>query len=225
MFRSSRAWWLLRTRPPEGGEPVQVTRYRPRPEDRPLISPDGSRVAYDSLESGRGALYVVDTARPAMPRRVCDDCGSPMDWTGDGRWILYGAGEPPRLWLLDVESGRKTDLVPDPQYTLLEAAFSPEPGGPGWVALVAEGIGPGAVRGFVAPFRDGSFSNPREWIPVSENTQSFSLQWSLDGNTLYSLAVRDDFRCLWAHPLEPATKRPLGEPAPVHHFHQEQRYP
>jgi hypothetical protein len=37
---------------------------------------------------------------------------------------------------------------------------------------------------------------------------------------LYFLSDRDGFRCLWAQRLEPATKRPLGEPFAVEHFHR-----
>jgi hypothetical protein len=44
-------------------------------------------------------------------------------------------------------------------------------------------------------------------------------QWSPDGSTLYFLAQRDGFRCIWGRHLNPATKEPVGEIFPVFHAH------
>jgi hypothetical protein len=145
-----------------------------------VIGPELYRVTVTTPGGTSNAVLLAVFKPPAtpIPRRLLKCSTSPCSpnttfMPGDLLGILaragreegsrcYGAGEPPRLWLLDVESGRKTDLVNDPEHSLLEAAFSPEAGGPGWIALVAEGTGPGATRGFVAPFRDGSLPNPRE---------------------------------------------------------------
>jgi hypothetical protein len=43
--------------------------------------------------------------------------------------------------------------------------------------------------------------------------------WSADGRFLYYLSERDGFRCIWARPLDPSTKRPSGEAFAVRHFH------
>ncbi len=43
--------------------------------------------------------------------------------------------------------------------------------------------------------------------------------WSPDGNTLYFHSRRDGFHCLYAQPLEPATKKPQGPLKSIRHFH------
>ena len=43
--------------------------------------------------------------------------------------------------------------------------------------------------------------------------------WSPDGSRLYFASERDGFSCIWQQRLDPATKRPLGPPSPVYHFH------
>jgi hypothetical protein len=37
---------------------------------------------------------------------------------------------------------------------------------------------------------------------------------------IYFISDRDGFRCLWYQRLDPATKRPVGSPAPLHHLHR-----
>jgi Tol biopolymer transport system component len=48
-------------------------------------------------------------------------------------------------------------------------------------------------------------------------------QFSPDGNTIYFTSDRDGYTCMWALRLDPKTKRPLGAPFPVQHFHGSQR--
>jgi hypothetical protein len=50
-------------------------------------------------------------------------------------------------------------------------------------------------------------------------------RWSPDGNTLYFISDRDGFRCVWAQALQPDTKRPLGEPVAIYHFHSSRLSP
>ncbi len=141
--------------------------------------------------------------------------------SADGRRLLFGAGEPQRLWLLDLDTGARTDLVKQPGYALHGAAFSPDAR---WIALVFNHFGADRGHGFLAPFRGGPLPDATEWIPLGDFTDT-SIQWSPDGNVLYSLAERDDFRCIWSLRLHPATKQPWGPPIAIHHFHQSQRSP
>jgi Tol biopolymer transport system component len=48
-------------------------------------------------------------------------------------------------------------------------------------------------------------------------------QLSPDGNTMYFTSNRDGFICVWALRLDPKTKRPLGAPFAIQHFHGSQR--
>ncbi|MCP5113883.1 MAG: hypothetical protein GY953_23875, partial [bacterium] len=44
-----------------------------------------------------------------------------------------------------------------------------------------------------------------------------------DGNLLYFLSDRDGHRCIYAQPLDAKTKKPMGPPIDVAHFHQFRR--
>jgi hypothetical protein len=50
-----------------------------------------------------------------------------------------------------------------------------------------------------------------------------NVAWSPNGAMLYFFSDRDGFRCVWAQPLDPATKKPLGSAFNVVHFHQASR--
>jgi len=59
-----------------------------------------------------------------------------------------------------------------------------------------------------------------EWIAITDGSKlERDPAWSSDGRFLYFLSERDGFRCIWAVPLNPATKRPSGEAFAVRHFH------
>jgi hypothetical protein len=47
--------------------------------------------------------------------------------------------------------------------------------------------------------------------------------WAPNGNLLYFLSTRDNYTCIWAQPLDPATKQARGEPKVVSHFHDARR--
>ncbi|MCP5109673.1 MAG: hypothetical protein GY953_02435 [bacterium] len=93
------------------------------------------------------------------------------------------------------------------------------PGGR-WIAF-KEDIAPNRSRIFVAPLEDSAQPTKRKWQPVTKGISwDDKPRWSPDGNMIYFTSDRDGFRCIWACRLEPASKQPLGDPFPVHHFHQ-----
>jgi Tol biopolymer transport system component len=61
----------------------------PRRAYAPAFSPDGSRLAYVSEQSGTAEVYVSELAHGAVPVRVSPDGGSFPVWSGDGRWLSY----------------------------------------------------------------------------------------------------------------------------------------
>ena len=79
----------------------------PLKEDRTLLSPDGSKVAYQVFEGGKCDFYIMaSTGGP--PSKICENCGgSLLGWSADGTEILYYWGRPIRFGLLDVASGER----------------------------------------------------------------------------------------------------------------------
>jgi len=72
---------------------------------------------------------------------------------------------------------------------------------------------------WVAP-ADGSGARDDRWIPITTGESwDDKPRWSPSGSLLYFVSHRDGFRCIWAQRLDPSTKKPLGAPFAVEHFH------
>ena len=76
---------------------------------------------------------------------------------------------------------------------------------------------------FIAPL--GQQPAPEsDWIRVTDGSGMDSWPfWSPDGRLLYFLSERDGSRCVWAQPLDHATKQPVGLPISVLHIHSARR--
>jgi WD40 repeat protein len=208
--------------------PLSATAAR---EEEPEISADGSRVSYSVFEGDRGVVYQMTTAGGAA-EKICDDCGRPWDWSPDGGKLLYLIVEGRRgpniaLGLLDVAARKQTDYIVSQTYSVARVRFSPDGR---WISFSAVNRQPTAAVAagthvVVAPFRPDAPPREDEWIPITPHrpyAQDKS-RWSPDGNLLYYVSDIDGFRCIWAQRLDPATKRPIGDPLAVHHSHSARR--
>ncbi len=57
------------------------------------------------------------------------------------------------------------------------------------------------------------------WITIAEAGLDEYANWSTDGKTLYFTSPRDGNSCLWGQRIEAISRRPVGEPFAVQHFH------
>jgi hypothetical protein len=74
----------------------------------------------------------------------------------------------------------------------------------------------------IAPVRRGLAAPEDEWVTVTDGLHSDqNPRFSSDGKTIYFTSTRDGTLCIWAQPLDPASKRPLGPPIAFEHFHNE----
>lgn len=96
--------------------PPDVSRYlNVRAASSPAISPDGSRVAYLSNQSGTAQLWLI-SADGGAPRQLTryDDRVAYAAWSPDGRTLAFvkdaSGNERFQILLLDVESGAVTDI-------------------------------------------------------------------------------------------------------------------
>ena len=88
-------------------------------------------------------------------------------------------------------------------------------------SIAVSQIGSPRSQVFVAPYRGHVRIEANEWIPVTQGWDADDKpRWSPNGNLLYFISDRDGFRCIWAQRLDPDTKRPVGEPFDVKHFHR-----
>ena len=199
----------------DGGKETALT-VTPSNEEQPVVSADGSKVAYVLRDGGISPIYVVN-ARGGVPEKICEGCTlSLTDWSPDGTRMLYLWEHPRRSVLLNLESGRKTDLLRHPQHNLYDARFSADGQ---WITFLAL-IAPERRRLYVVRFRGDVPLAESEWVAVTDGRFSDDKpRFSPDGNLVYFISNRDGFICLWAQRLEPATKQPLGSAFVVHHFH------
>jgi Tol biopolymer transport system component len=142
-------------------------------------------------------------------------------WSADGKRIVYWDRTPIRFSVFDVETHQASVLISHPSYDIHGAELSPDGQ---WVAFHLPRPGSEPLK--IAPVREGKAGPEAEWITVTD-TAGYNRRgwWSPNGNLLYFLSTRDKFPCIWAQALDPATKRPRGEPMAVCHFHAARRSP
>lgn len=178
----------------------------------PNLSPDGLNVAFSDQKQ---LSLVPATGGEAVKLLAFQGSGAATGWSPDSRRIIYWDGKPIRFSLFDVQSRQQAELISHPRYDLHGAALSPDQS---WVLFQTPFQRETVIR--IAPIRDGRAGGEAEWITVFEHATSSSVPiWSRDGNLVYFFTDLDGFRCLFGQRLDRATKRPLGDPLPVQHFH------
>ena len=125
--------------------------------EHPVWSPDGTEIAFAALRDKRFQIYRkrVDGTNEAQLMLQTADNARPLDWSRDGRFLIYGTspvagvrGED--LWILPVVQGGKPFPFSNSRFTELEGSFSPDGR---WIAYVSNETGRYEVyvRAFSAP--------------------------------------------------------------------------
>src|SRR5215472_19195036 len=148
------------------------------------------------------------------PEKLCEGCGT-GEWSSDGKRLLYVEHSPDRILVLELASGRSTALVQHATYALHSVSFAPQDR---WICFNA--VTPGRSRIFVVRVQSVGLVPEPEWIAITNGGWDDQPQWPPDGKLLYFISERDGFRCIWAHRLDPVTKRPLGSAFPIFHAHE-----
>jgi hypothetical protein len=80
--------------------------------------------------------------------------------------------------------------------------------------------GPRTRQIFQAPVKQFRPAPYDKWIAVTDGANwDLSPAWPPDGLSIFFVSHRDGHRCIWNQPLDPVSRRPRGNPAPVYHFH------
>jgi Tol biopolymer transport system component len=174
---------------------------------------DGSMVAAARPVSDRPRIDLIP-ARGGPGSPLCDDC-SPGDWSPDGARLVVQRGTPTRLLLRGIGSGREIEMAAHPTWNLLQPRFSPDGR---WIVFHTTNS-PSLRQVYAVPVVSEEPVPVDAWIPI---VRDFGVQpsWASDGSAIYYFSSRDGALCAWRQPLDPGTKRPVGSPQAVQHFHQ-----
>jgi Tol biopolymer transport system component/predicted Ser/Thr protein kinase len=165
------------TRVPVDGEP-----------DDPVWSPDGRRLAVSW--NVRGAehedVYVIDLARPDQPRRLLSP-GSrwPLDWSPDGRFVLYAEVSPTTkydLWVAPADGGAAPMSIAQGPGKDHGGRFSPD-----GRAIAYQSDESGMTRVYVTPFPPDA--SRTALVSAGGGNQP---RWDVDGTRLYYVTPNRD---------------------------------
>jgi eukaryotic-like serine/threonine-protein kinase len=168
----------------------------------PTISPDGTFVVYYRWNHARTELdlYSISTAG-GSPRLVCQDCGSPGGISSDGTRMLTQKGGShggrDKIALVEVATGRVTEVLSDPQHSLWNPYFSWDDKWAGF--KIQTGADQEHFRLYITPLDNFVPAGPERWIQLTGGEYNDDhQQFSPDGNTIYFNSNRDGFACIWA---------------------------
>jgi eukaryotic-like serine/threonine-protein kinase len=179
------------------------------------ISGDGRRVAY---ANNHYDLLTIPIAGGAV-EKLCDHCGTVTGISRDGNAILYEPVKDEDLLMFDARQRQsiKLALRPQPGDFLSGGRFSPDET---WVAFHSMEGPARTTRVWIAPVNRDRPAQQSDWIPITDAPE-FAQDpcWSPSGDVLYFTSERDGFRCFWAQPLNPKTRKPDGAAFALRHFH------
>jgi Tol biopolymer transport system component len=179
------------------------------------ISGDGRRVAYTN---NRFDLMTIPSDGGAV-EKLCDHCGTITGISRDGDAILYEPVKDEDLTMFDARQRKsiKLALRPQPADLLSGGRFSPDEK---WVAFHSVEGPAKTTRVWIAPVNRDRPAQQSDWTAITDAAE-FAQDpcWSSNGDVLYFTSERDGFRCFWAQPLDPKTRKPSGDAFALRHFH------
>ena len=155
-------------------------------ESYPVWSPDGKQIAFARSMAAPGMHPYRKAAGMSGPEEQLlnnGEQGSPLDWSRDGRFLLFARSQGRTgvdLWVLPMGEGeRKPVKYLAPGFRLRHGSFSPDGR---WVMYASNVSGREEI--YVSPFPDASLAPP---VMVSIEGGRYP-RWRRDGKAVYYLS-------------------------------------
>ena len=160
------------------GNPSRFT-FDPAIDVAPVWSPDGSRIVFASNREGTLNLYQKPASGAGKEELLLktDLAKFPLDWSADGRFLLYQVNDPRTkydLWVLPLFGDQKPFPFLQTEFNERYGRFSPDGR---LIAYASDESGAYQIYVQSFPTSGGKF-------PVSTNGGSFPA-WSRDGKELF----------------------------------------
>ncbi len=152
----------------------------------PLWSPDGNRIVFGSRRGEMDLYWKLLSAPPGSGEELLLSTSQPkfpMDWSADGRFLLYDSSDPKRgvdIWALPLKGDRKPFEVVRTDFNERLAQFSPDGT---WIAYQSDKTGRPEI--YVQPF-PGPGSDSR--VSIDGGAQ---VRWNPNGEELFYIAPDD----------------------------------
>jgi serine/threonine protein kinase len=161
--------------------------FDPGDDIYPLWSPDGASILFGGVREGsRVSIYRRLLNAPPESEELllsAPDGAFPMDWSGDGRFVLYGTASPKGradLWALPLTGDRKPFEVVKTEFSEGLGQFAPDGQ---WIAYESDKTG--RLEIYLRPF-PGPGTDVR--VSIEGGAQA---RWNPRGNELFYVADDD----------------------------------
>ncbi|MGD2154104.1 MAG: S41 family peptidase, partial [Gemmatimonadales bacterium] len=172
------------TAPIEHGPTRNLTESPGSHERLARWSPDGSTIMFVSDMGGEEELYLIDQAGSGEPERLTENSEGRLyvpRWSPDGSHIAYSDKEG-KIYIIDVESKRRTEVADEPQGQNTSYEWSPHGG-----YLAFNLSNPNGTNSIYIYEVDGG----RLHRVTGELFYEYSPEWGPEGDYLFYLANRN----------------------------------
>lgn len=186
-------------------------------DSRPIYSPDGKLLAFNSTRTGNGDIYIFNLKTNELKRLTYDDGNESLSaWSADGKYVYFSTTSHDISSMNDVYRIKSTGGTPMPvSYNRYMNEFfaMPSPNGK-TLAFAARGIASSQW------WRNGSshLDQSEIWLSKDGSTPGYEKvtaggakelwpMWSSDGATLYYVSDRGGVQNLWSKTLTGSPKQ------------------